>query len=335
MIGPVTIERQRKAWIPFLPDGDTVRDFNEYVARRRTAGSEVFQTMAQYQEELRVSAPCGGPVSTGIGATLPLGTSTVQASTLGRVGPFSSMGGSQADAESLGGALRRLGFGGIEAMQKASSLIRREAEDEASLVRLEAEAEARAERERQGAEAAERFAADFGRRLGQGQPNQQALASHSGTRASAAAGRVTGVVSVGDGDGSVATRTVFESTEVSRPRSPEARAVEGQTVPVAIAVAPVGGPEGMETSSPPRSPGGGRYGFYAVYRGLTPGIYRHWGVASLQVIGQPRNSYRGFRNLPEAIESMRAAGIDVTDDGEVVDGATGGAMADATTWHDK
>ena len=210
-------------------------------------------------------------------------------------------------------------------MQKSSSLIRREAE-----------AEARAERERQGAEAAERFAADFGRRLGQGQPNQQALASHSGTRASAAAGRVTGVVSVGDGDGSVATRTVFESTEVSRPRSPEARAVEGGgAVPVAIAVAPVHGPEGAETSSPSRSPGGGRYGFYAVYRGLTPGIYRHWGVASLQVIGQPRNSYRGFRNLPEAIESMRAAGIDVTDDGEVVDGATGGAMADATTRHDK
>ena len=67
---------------------------------------------------------------------------------------------------------------------------------------------------------------------------------------------------------------------------------------------------------PSRSPGS-RRNFYAVYRGLTPGVYQHWSVASLQVTGVKGNSYKGFDTLGEAVASMREAGFTVNDEGLV------------------
>ena len=102
-------------------------------------------------------------------------------------------------------------------------------------------------------------------------------------------------------------------------------AVAGARETIAVAVAVAFGEAESEAAldrgrvdSPTRSPGGNRFEYYAVYRGVLPGVYRGWGVASLHVIGQPGNSYKGFRSLVEAVESMRAAGHRVTDEGELV-----------------
>ena len=75
---------------------------------------------------------------------------------------------------------------------------------------------------------------------------------------------------------------------------------------------------GSTGQSPVRSPGGSRRSFYAVYRGKTPGVYRQWSVASLHATGAKGNSYKGFDTLAEAVESMRAAGFDMSDEGEVL-----------------
>ena len=78
-------------------------------------------------------------------------------------------------------------------------------------------------------------------------------------------------------------------------------------------------------TSPEKSPGGTfRKRFYAVFKGLVPGVYDNWGVASLQVSGYPHSSYQGFATRHEAVDAMRAAGISFDEPGVDDDDDTAG-----------
>ena len=50
-----------------------------------------------------------------------------------------------------------------------------------------------------------------------------------------------------------------------------------------------------------------RCDFYAVRRGVVPGIYKTWKECEAQVKGFPCNEYRGFRTLAEAKAYMKDA----------------------------
>ena len=50
-----------------------------------------------------------------------------------------------------------------------------------------------------------------------------------------------------------------------------------------------------------------RCDFYAVRRGVVPGIYKTWKECEAQVKGFPCNEYRGFRTLAEAEAYMKDA----------------------------
>lgn len=47
--------------------------------------------------------------------------------------------------------------------------------------------------------------------------------------------------------------------------------------------------------------------FYAVKKGLTPGIYKTWEEAKVQIDGFPKAEYKGFVTLPEAEEYIYGA----------------------------
>ena len=326
-----------------------VQDFEQYVLMRRSLDGEVFLTLDQYKEQLgeaRRQSPggVGGPGTANAGIEPATGDAGGRADSVRPIGPFTSLRSGSGEthraapvtsvpateashpatigqlpppsispeADVLGNALRRLGLGNGESARVARGLLERGAQEE---------------RERLGREAAERFATDYGRRLGQSEPNAQVTATVGGARSTAAMDRAKAPDSV-----SLVADTLTGPTELtllSATGSTPSFTEEGKGMdpPVAVAVAAVveqtGGvsvPSGAEAKSPICSPGGSRFEFYAVYRGLEPGIYRHWSVASLQVIGQPRNSYKGFRRLTEAVDSMRAAGYNVTDDGDLVTG---------------
>lgn len=45
--------------------------------------------------------------------------------------------------------------------------------------------------------------------------------------------------------------------------------------------------------------------FYVVWNGVTPGIYRSWAEAKLQIEGYPNAKYKGFATQEEAVEAYR------------------------------
>ena len=67
--------------------------------------------------------------------------------------------------------------------------------------------------------------------------------------------------------------------------------------------------------------------YYAVVTGRAVGVFRHWPDCLASVTGWPRALFKGFNTQAEAVEFLRAAGLDVDETGAVVGAVTGLASA--------